>query len=38
MTDENKFVFLLENTDQQVLTWVGKFIYKSFKIRAEELL
>ena len=38
MSDENKFVFLLENTDQQVLTWVGKFIYKSFKIRAEELL
>ena len=38
MSDENKFVFLLENTDQQVLTWVGKFIYKSFEIRAEELL
>ena len=38
MSDENKFVFLLENTDQQVLTWVGKFIYKSFKTRAEELL
>ena len=37
MSDENKFVFLLGNT-QQVLTWVGKFIYKSIKIRSEELL
>ena len=38
ISDENKFVFLLGNTDQQVLTWVSEFIYKSFKIRAEELL
>ena len=36
MYDENKFVFLLGNTEQQALTWVGKFIYKSFKIRDEE--
>ena len=38
MSDENKFVFLLGNTDRQILTWVGKFIYKSFKTRAGELL
>ena len=38
MSDENKFIFLLGNTDQQVLTWMGKFIYKSLKIRTEELL
>ena len=35
MTDEEKF--LMCNKDQQILTWVGKFIYKSFKDRAEYL-
>ena len=38
LSEENKFVFLLGNTDQQVLTWVGKFIYELFKVRSEELL
>ena len=34
MTDENKFVFLLGNTDREIFTWVGKFTYKSFKTSA----
>ena len=38
MTDEEKFIFLMCNKDQQIPTWVGKFIYKSFKDRAEYLL
>ena len=38
MSDENKFVFFHGNIDQQILTWVGKFIYISFKTRAGELL
>ena len=37
MTDEEKLIFLMCNKDQQILTWVGKFIYKSFKYRAEYL-
>ena len=37
MTDEEKFIFLMCNKDQQILTWVGKFIYKSFNDRAEYL-
>ena len=32
MSDENKLVFLLENTDQQGLTWVGKFILNHSKL------
>ena len=35
MTDEEKFIVLMCNKDQQILTWVGKFIYKSFEYRAE---
>ena len=27
MTDEENFIFLMCNKDQQILTWVGKFIY-----------
>ena len=38
MTDEEKIIFLIWNKDQQILTWVGKFIYRSFKCRAEYLL
>ena len=37
MIDEEKFIFLMYNKDQQILTLVGKFIYKSFKDRAEYL-
>ena len=35
---EEKFIFLLNSKDQQVLTWVGKFIYNSFKTRNEKLV
>ena len=35
---EEKFIFLLNSKDQQVLTWVGKFIYDSFKTRNEKLV
>ena len=37
MTDEEKFIFLMCNKVQHILTWVGKFIHKSFKDRAEYL-
>ena len=37
MTDEEKFIFLMCNKDQQILTWVGKSIYKSFNDRAKYL-
>ena len=35
MNDDEIFLFLKCNKDQQILTWVGKFIHKSFKDRAE---
>ena len=35
---DEKFIFLLNSDDQQVLTWVGKFIYDSFKTRNEKLV
>ena len=35
---DEKFIFLLNTDDQQVLTWVGKFIYNSFKTRNEKLV
>ena len=35
---EEKFIFLLNSKDQQVLTWVGKFIYNSYKTRNEKLV
>ena len=35
---EEKFIFVLNSKDQQVLTWVGKFIYNSFKTRNEKLV
>ena len=37
MNDDEKFLFLMCNKDPQILTWVGKFIHKSFKDRAEHL-
>ena len=38
MNDNEKFLFLLCNKDQQILAWVGKFIHKSFNDPAEHLL
>ena len=38
LDDEDKFTFLLSNKDQQVLTWVGKFIHNSFKIKTDKLV
>ena len=35
---DEKFIFLLNSDNQQVLTWVGKFIYDSFKTRNEKLV
>ena len=29
--------FLLSSQDNQIMTWVGKFIYKSFALRSEAL-
>ena len=37
MNDDEKFLFLMCNKDPQILTWVGKFIHKSFKDRDEHL-
>ena len=37
MNDDEKFIFLMCNKDPQILTWVGKFIHKSFKDLAEHL-
>ena len=34
MDDTEKFVYMLTNDDARVLTWVGKFIYKSLFIRS----
>ena len=31
-----KFVFLLPFEDAQMLTWLGKFLYKSFVIKASQ--
>ena len=33
-----KYIFLLISNDQQVLTWVSKFTYDSFKTRNEKLV
>ena len=35
LADPNKFVFLLTNIEEKILTWVGKFIYESFNKRNE---
>ena len=33
LSGEDKFIYLLTSGDQQILTWVGKFIYRSFEQR-----
>ena len=35
LDDDSKFVYLFSNNDAQILTWFGKFLDKSLKIRAE---
>ena len=29
ISDDEKFIFLMSNTEPQLLTWIGKFIYES---------
>ena len=36
LDDVGKFVFLLTFEDAQMLTWLGKFLYKSFAIQASQ--
>ena len=36
LDDMGKFVFLLTFKDAQMLTWLGKFLYKSFTIKASQ--
>ena len=38
LSHENNFIILWENTDELILIWTGKLIYKSFRIRAENVL
>ena len=33
LNDEDKFIFLMANTDRRILNWLGKFVYQSFQIR-----
>ena len=33
LNDEDKFIFLMTNTDRRILNWLGKFVYQSFQIR-----
>ena len=33
LSDEDKFVFLMTNTDHRIINWLGKFVYQSFQIR-----
>ena len=35
LDNEAKFIYLFNNNDAQILTWFGKFLDKSFKIRSE---
>lgn len=32
-----KFIFLVSSNDNQVITWFGKFLYKSFSIRSHKI-
>ena len=32
LNDEDKFIFLMTNTDRRILNWLGKFVYQSFQI------
>ena len=38
LNDVEKFTFLLSNPDNQLLVWIGKFIYKCFQTRSEFVL
>ena len=33
LSDEEKFVFLITNTDHRIINWLGKFVYQSSQIR-----
>ena len=33
LSEEDKFVFLMTNTDHRIINWLGKFVYQSFQIR-----
>jgi len=35
MNVNEKFVYLMCNENQQILTWVGKFLYSAFELRSE---
>ena len=37
LNDHGKFIFLMSCTDPYILGWLGKFVYKSFNKRAENL-
>ena len=34
LDDVEKFILLMSSEDNQIVTWTGKFIYKSFNIRS----
>ena len=34
LDDVEKFILLMSSEDSQIVTWTGKFIYKSFNIRS----
>ena len=38
LNDVEKFTFLLSNPDNQLIVWIGKFIYKCFQARSEFVL
>ena len=33
LSEEDKFLFLMSNSDVRILNWLGKFIYRSFQIK-----
>ena len=35
LNDNEKFLYMLQSDNRAVLTWLGKFLYHSFKIRNE---
>ena len=38
LDDVEKFTFLLSNPDNQLIVWIGKFIYKCFQARSDFVL
>ena len=38
LNDVEKFTFLLSNPDNQLIVWIGKFIYICFQARSEFVL